>query len=346
MSKYSDLKLEAVAIGSLPHNNIKEAMLIVEKNFKNIPFFPQLVNFNKNEGMVNQILEGLPSFLHDGNENNINEFLCHYANIMADKNSPELEKYAISENFSSTFADFEKIINNTKPKYAKGQLIGPFTLSTVRAFKDSYDKTYCEIIVKLLQLKVLWLIKRIKKANARTVPIIFMDEPSLPKLRVSAYPVITQDRAVEMLSEINGTIRENGGISGVHCCGKCDWRVVIKAGVDIINPDAWTYGEQFSAYSDKIEDLLYSGGKIAWGIVPTFNNSVLQGLSVEDLVLKFKTCLRYLTNKGIDEKLIIDNSLITTSCGAGHLSEHFAQRAMDLVFDLSQELKRGFRFDG
>ena len=45
-----------------------------------------------------------------------------------------------------------------------------------------------------------------------------------------------------------------------------------------------------------------------------------------------------MTNKGIDEKIIIENSLITPSCGAGSLSEDLALKAMDLTKKVSDSL--------
>ena len=64
-----NLKLQNLAIGSLPHNDVNEAMLLVRKDFSDIPFFPQLANVNKNEDMIIQFLEGLPSFLPSNAEN-------------------------------------------------------------------------------------------------------------------------------------------------------------------------------------------------------------------------------------------------------------------------------------
>ena len=57
----------------------------------------------------------------------------------------------------------------------------------------------------------------------------------------------------------------------------------------------------------------------------------------------FEKAVKYLTEKGIDEKIIIDNSLITPSCGAGSLSENLALKAMDLTKQLSVSLKERYK---
>ena len=57
------------------------------------------------------------------------------------------------------------------------------------------------------------------------------------------------------------------------------------------------------------------------------------------MVQKFHDSVNYLTKNGINEKLILDNSLITSSCGAGGLSVKDAELAMHLVKELSDSLK-------
>lgn len=358
MNQYSNLKFQALAIGSLPHNDVNKAMQVVEKDFFNIPFFPQLAKINKNEDMIIQVLEGLPSFLPSKIENfyldsenenffeELEEFFTDYEEIILGTNTDKIEKYRISTDFSSSFSAFEKIIKTTKPEYAKGQIVGPFTLAT--SLSDSngrcivYDETLREIIVKLLSLKALWQIKRITKANSSTVPIIFMDEPSISQIGTSAYITISENEVISMLSEIAQTIKNNGGICAIHCCGKCDWKIPIKSGIDILNFDAYTFSKNLSIYATEVNSFLKQGGKIAWGLVPTLDSKALETITVDTLVEKYKESVNYLTKKGIDEKLILDNSLITSSCGAGSLEEKQAERAMDLVFELSKTLKARF----
>ena len=358
MNQSESLKLQALAIGSLPHNNLEDAMLLVEKDFSEIPFFPQLANISKNEDMTFQFLEGLPSFLPSRLENffvdsesdefyeALEEFFNDYEEIISDINSEKLEKYAISEQFSSTFPKFIQVIKKTKPAYAKGQIIGPFTLASilndVNGKSALYDETLKEVIVKLLTLKALWQIKHIKAANPNTVPIIFMDEPSVSQLGTSAYLTISDMEVADMLKEISDVIKDNGGLSAIHCCGKCDWVLPIVAGVDIVNLDAYAYSEHFALHAKVVEKLLARGGKIAWGLVPTLDSEALSKITLDDLVISFENSVKYLTKRGIDERLIIDNSLVTSSCGAGSLTVEMSERAMDLVYELSNELRKRF----
>ncbi len=350
----SKLTLECLAIGSLPHINLENAMELVKKDFKNIPFWPQLTKINKNEDMIFQFLENMPSFFIDKDSGktyletesdkffeDMEQFFCDYEEIIADINSETIEKYAI--NSSCAFPEFIKIIKSTKPAFAKGQIVGPFTLATTLVDKSGkcafYDETLKEIITKTLSIKALWQIKNIKSANPNSTPIIFIDEPSISQLGTSAFITISTEEVVEMIKEISDLIKANGAISAIHCCGKCDWDIPISAGVDIINFDAYTFAQNLSLHSKSIKSFLEQGGKIAWGVIPTLHPEVLENANLDTMLSVFEKAVKYLTEKGIDEKIVIANSLITPSCGAGALSEDLAEKAMDLTKQLSDILR-------
>ncbi len=342
--------MECLAIGSLPYDNPQKALTIVQKYFNKIPFWPQLAKVSKNEDMSFQFLEGMPSFFipQEGefcfdteNEaffDDIEQFLSDYEAIIYNKDYDLLQKFAISENFSSTFKGFLQLIKSNNCKFAKGQITGPFTLATTLCDTKGrcavYDETLRELIVKILSLKALWQVIEIKKTGA--LPIIFIDEPVLTQLGASSYLTVSHKEASSMIKEISDVIKDNGGMSGVHCCGKCDWTVPISSGIDIISLDAYAYAQNLSIFYESIKTFLEKGGKIAWGIVPTKDVSALENADLEQLVVNFKKAVNYLTKKGINEKLIMDNSLVTPTCGAGSLSDELAEKAMRLTFELKE----------
>lgn len=352
MSDLSKLKLNCLAIGSLPHDNLNKAMSLVEDCFCDIPFWPQLAKINKNEDMIIQFLEKMPSFFigkdfldteYDEFFEDLEQFFMDYEEITADLHCDALQKYAITPEFSSSFPEFIKLIKKYKPSFAKGQIVGPFTLATTLVDKDGkcafYDETLREIIVKTLTLKALWQIKEIKSANPDTTPIIFIDEPSISQLGTSAFVTISQEEVTLMFKEVSDAIKAHGALSAIHCCGKCDWSVPISSGVDIINLDAYSFAQNLSLFKNDVNDFLKRGGKIAWGVVPTLDKDALESADMDVLIEKFNNAVNYLTKKGIDEKLVIENSILSPSCGAGSLSENLAEKAMNLTKNLSEILK-------
>jgi hypothetical protein len=366
------LKLEHLAIGSLPHKSVDSAMALVRENFT-IPFCPQMVRLNKNEDMIIQYTENMPAFFSDEESGKfwletesdeffaqMEEFFEDYAEIEArlpGSTEAKLSKYAISADYYSGFAKFLEIVRTTKPAYAKAQIVGPFTLASTLVDKAGrcaiYDDTLKEIIIKTLSLKALWQIEEIKGANPAnppsggllnggTVPIIFIDEPSISQLGTSAFLTISSRDVTEMLKEVSDVIQTAGALSAIHCCGKCDWSVVLNSGVNIINLDAYTYAQNLSVFGSDVEKFLKNGGKIAWGVVPTLDKNALHAADLDKMINVFEAAVKYLTGKGIDEKMIIDNSLISPTCGAGGLSEELAEKAMRLTRQVSDFLKEKY----
>ena len=366
MTANSKLTLEALAIGSLPHTDLESAMELVKKDFDKIPFWPQLSKINKNEDMIFQFLENMPSFFIDESTGksyletesdkffeDVEQFFEDYETILSSCHSGQsravelLDKYAVSSKNSCAFSEFIKIVKDTKPAFAKGQIVGPFTLATTLVDTSGkcafYDETLKEIITKTLSLKALWQIKDIKCASPETIPIIFIDEPSISQLGTSAYITISNDEVIEMIKKISDLIKSNGAMSAIHCCGKCDWNVSIAAGVDIINLDAYSFAENLSLFCKDLKPYLEQGRKIAWGVVPTLHPEILEKTDLSEMISVFEKAVKYLTKKGIDEKIIIENSLITPSCGAGSLSEELAIKAMALTKELSENLKERYK---
>ncbi|PWL80857.1 hypothetical protein DBY21_00550 [Candidatus Gastranaerophilales bacterium] len=358
MKELKNLTLKCMAIGSLPHTEKKQALSLIEKNFQEIPFWPQLVKLNKNEDMIFQFLEKMPSFFcendkifldieYDAFFEDFEEFFNDYEEIISTPASAKLEKYKITR--ACAFDDYIDLLKRTKPGYAKGQIVGPFTLASSLCTKNGlaavYDETLREIILKTLTIKALWQVQHMKLASPDITPIIFIDEPSISQLGTSAYVGISKSEVISMLSEITDILKENGAIPALHCCGKCDWTLPIDAGVEIINPDAFSFAENLSLFSTKLDKFLQNGGKIAWGIVPTLDKKALEKITLSDLEQKFHNAIKYLTKKGIDEKLVIENSMITPSCGAGVLTVELAEKAMDLTKELSIRLKEIYKID-
>ena len=65
----------------------------------------------------------------------------------------------------------------------------------------------------------------------------------------------------------------------------------------------------------------------------------LETSNIDKLAKKFEEAKTFLVNKGIDEKLINENALITPSCGAGSLTVEQAEKAMRLTSELAEFLR-------
>ena len=118
---------------------------------------------------------------------------------------------------------------------------------------------------------------------------------------------------------------------------------MIEAGFDILNLDAYLYAQNLCLYAETVKNFLEGGGYIAWGIIPTLNKEALECINLEEAVQVFDNAIGYLTARNIDRSLIVKQSIITPSCGAGGLDEKLARKAMELTVLLSKELQEQYK---
>ena len=356
------LTLKATAVGSLPHKNAADAIDLIFNEFKEIPFWPQLAGVDRHEDMTVQYIQGIPGIVYDEQNckyyydaqndeffEKLEEFFMDYESIVNEKDFTNLDKYAITSPYSSAIPLYMEKFKQGSYNFAKCHIIGPFTWGTSLCDKDGvcafYDETYREVLIKGLTLKAVWQIEQVKKANSNAITVMFMDEPVMSQFGTSAFITVKKEEIVEALKEISGVIKDFGGLCAVHCCGKSDWSVLINADIDIINFDAFAYAKSLGAYASDMESFLKNNGYIAWGIVPTLDKDALEKTNVNELEQKFEDAVDYLVQKSkgkINRDLIIKQSFFTPSCGAGGLSLNLAQKAMSLVNELSDRLKKKY----
>jgi hypothetical protein len=117
---------------------------------------------------------------------------------------------------------------------------------------------------------------------------------------------------------------------------------LIDAGVDIVNFDAFDYGETIAMYPDAVKTHLDRGGMLAWGVVPT--SSYIREQTVDTMVNHFENLIDNLASKGIDKQLIIEQAIITPSCGTGSMDPQDAEKVFDMTQSLSIAMKDKYGF--
>ena len=78
-----------------------------------------------------------------------------------------------------------------------------------------------------------------------------------------------REDVVALLKEVIDAVHADSGLAGIHCCGNTEWSILIDAGVDIVNFDAFEFGETIAMYGKAVKEHLQRGGMLAWGVVPT-----------------------------------------------------------------------------
>ena len=353
------LSLKPLAIGSLPHKSSKEALDYVFELFKSTPFWPQLGNIDKKEDMIVQYTQNIPGIIYDKKNDKyvlemeseeffeaVENFYSDYELITSGEDVSLLDKYAITAPFSCAFDDFLKRIEKAKPEFIKGHVTGPFTFGVAICDSEGrcgfFDDTARDIMTKGLILKALWEIREFKKHSPKSEIVIFVDEPAVCQYGTSAFVTVQKSQIEEVFEQTIEAIQTAGAFAGIHCCGKADWEMMIDTGFNLLNLDAYLYAQNLSLYPKKVDNFLKKGGYIAWGVVPTLDKDELEKMDIEKAVEIFENAVSVLTAKGIDKDLIIKQSVVTPSCGAGGLEIELAQKAMKLTVDLSDALKKKY----
>lgn len=328
------------AIGSMPHTDPEEACSLVMKYLPDIPAWPQLPPRSPKENMGIQFSEGFPGIVVNGDKVRIEpgaDFETELTQVYFDAEQGNFDKYAVSLEYAAGFHAF--LSQTPKLDMVKGQITGPITWGLMVTDKEGlailYNENLAEATAKFLRLKASWQENALRQISRHT--IVFVDEPYLLSLR-SVFTPIPEDKVTILLEEVFQGIR---GLKGLHCCGNTDWPVLLGTSIDILSMDAYNYASSFSCYPGEVNSFLERGGAIAWGIVPN-NEEALSTETVSSLYDRLGEAIAPFTKNGISFKQILRQSLLTPSCGLASLSPEAARQALELVANLSHNLRKKY----
>jgi len=331
---------EATGIGSVPFVDPKAACRIICENFKSIPFWPQLPKRSFLENMYVQYAEGLPGIVCNEEKKTIHidtsKVAAEIENVYSKYLDGDVEFFKISEDRAKGLYEFPEAVKSCKNiKYVKGHITGPLSYGLFLTDQNKrpvmYDKDLFEILTKTLVMKAKWQIRRLKKIHPSV--IIFIDEPYLVSIGSSFVNIQVEDVVIKF-DELVDTIKKEGALAGLHCCGNTDWSMLLKRDIDILNFDAYNFMKEFSLYHADIKNFTSRGGTIAWGMIPT--SDAVDKETCKSLVERCEEAFKLLSDKGIDRKLI--SSLVTPSCGVGTMDETRAAKVIELTAALSAKL--------
>ena len=351
-------KFLATAIGSVPFDDPGKAIDLILSKLPSSPHWPQLPRLGLNEQMEIQFSEHMPCAVIDREKNRLyfdtsgdysEAFAQFYETYLLamdpEEGSGDCSAAALSPSFSrGIYALEEKLrTRGTKLPFVKCQVTGPcsFALTVVDEKKRAiyYNEEFRDMIVKSLAMICRWQVRMFKPFAEQV--ICFIDEPILSAFGSSTYVSVRRDDVINLLTDMVDAVHADGGIAGMHCCGNTEWSIPIDAGVDIINFDAFQYGETIAMYAEAVRNFLAQGGALAWGIVPT--SMLIREETVEGLALRLEGMMDHLTSKGVEKKLISDQALLTPSCGTGSLMPEEAELVYDRLAALSAFMKEKYK---
>ena len=346
------------AIGSMPFSDVGHAIDISLEKL-DCPIWPQLSAFGLKEQMEIQYSENLPRAVIDEEKGRMyfdttgdysDEFAEFYeAYILAmdpDEGTGDCSAMAISEEFSHGIYALEQRLTETHAQlpWLKVQTTGPisFALTIVDENKRAlwYNEEFRDVVIKAMAMKSRWQIQKFKPFAENI--ICFIDEPILSAFGSSTYVSVQRDEVVAALNECVEAVHMDGALAGTHCCGNTEWSILVDAGVDIVNFDAFEFGETIAMYADSVKAFLARGGVLAWGVVPT--SPAIREQDCESLCAQLEKVMDHLAKQGIDKQTIVEQAIITPSCGTGSMDEADAERVFEMVRQVSTAMKAKYGF--
>ena len=350
-------KFTATGIGSMPFEDPDYAVKVSLSKMCDAPIWPQLPKLGLHEQMEIQYSEGMAGAIIDEVKHRMyfdtskdcsEAFAQLYEGYIAateDGGTNDFSAMAITPAFSKGIYALEKALQakgGAKLPFVKVQTTGPcsFALTLVDENKRAiyYNDEFRDMIVKALSMKCRWQIQKFQEYAEKI--ICFIDEPILSAFGSSTYVSVKREDVVSLIQEVSDAVHAEDALSGVHCCGNTEWSILIDAGVDIVNFDAFSFGETIAMYPEAVKAHLERGGILAWGIVPTDNPEHVEKESVDSLLDKWEAAAVQVQALGFDRARIMSQSLITPSCGTGSLTLDQAVKVLEMTQGLSARMRK------
>lgn len=342
----------ATGIGSLPYTATEPALALINENLPVIPHWPQLPRRGGDEGFVHQFLDPLVRLgllekrgdkvvfpvQHPHWAQRLTDFYTIYLEAEAG-DAKALEGFSFPRTAAAGYYAFTRHLDQQgtgSARYLKGHLAGPLTIGF--QLKDEqgrlayYEDQLRDVLVKTLALHACW--QALDLARFGLPVIIFVDEPGIRVYGSSSYITVTREMVLEDLNSIFAAIDTAGGMAGVHSCDAIDWSLLYEANLQIVNLDAYQFGESLIPYVPELKTYLQRGGILAWGMVPTMEEAWSEDAA--SLLARLEQLWSGLTSRGVDRELLIRQSMITPACGTGLLEPALAERIYRLTRELSE----------
>ena len=313
----------ATSIGSLPHTDPRAAAAFVLERHPKLPAAPSLPNRSGVERMIAQAAWGIDGVqvLADGS------LALDDPNL--DPRAPLTDAGIDGEPFVALRAFLGAVAGRRAP--IKLQLTGPVTLGIALHTIGVPAQRAFAVAGAAVRSRARMLVAAAQETAPMAPLVVFVDEPSLTGAMHPGFP-IDPERTIDLVSGVLATL-EPHAITGLHCCGAADWRVVLQAGPQILSIPL---DSGAVAHAGAIGAFLDRGGWIAWGAVPTTGPI---GSTDERLWQQLSAEWCALTSAGCDPVLLREQALITPACGLATHGELQAGQVLSLTNQVARRLE-------
>ncbi len=329
--------LLTTAMGVMPHTDVDHAL--AQALSLDVPFWPQLPNYNYYEDMYVQASENFPGIVLDLEKRRLGFSMDKFAEEL----EPALARFEdpsffdISPTYSVVFHRFLEQDLSGRPAI-RGQMEGPISFGFNVLDQDDrpilFDDTIRPFLIDFMAKRVNVQLARLQQIHPDA--FMFVDEPGLQFLfsALSGY----SDQAAR--PDMENFFAQINRPRGVHLCGNPDWDFLLNLDLDVLSLDVYANGEIFSNYVPAIRRFLDRGGSLVWGITPT-NVEPFEKESIDSLTARLEEMWGALFKKGIDRDFLFSRSMLSpaTCC----LINPDREKTVDKAFAAIQTLSTGLR---
>jgi hypothetical protein len=313
----------STSIGSLPHYDPSEAVDFVIHAQPGLPAAPTLPARSRREGMVAQAAHGVP-----GIEVNPD------GSLTIDDAALDPEAPLDDAGFSSdAFVGLRAFVNAMAERRGpvKVSITGPVTFGIALHAAGVEPSLSFRVAAAAVQQRARALVRYVGQRLPQAQVVAFLDEPAMGSAMFPEFPIQPLD-AVDLVSGALAAL-EKLAVTGLHCCGTADWRLLMQAGPQILSLP--TDGGIETA-GGALASFLERGGWVAWGAVPTDRPI---GTTVERLwrMLSMLWCT-LVTEGGCDPVLLRTQAMITPACGLWRHGIPQAQQVLHFTNRLAERL--------
>jgi len=332
--------LLTTAMAVMPHTDPERALEMAVS--LDIPFWPQLPNYNYYEDMYVQAAEHFPGILLDVDQRTLkfsmDKFIAELEETLGHFDDPSY--FDISESYSAVYHRFLSMDVSNYPAI-RGQLEGPvsfgFNVLDENKRPILFDDTVRPFMLEFMAKRINVQMARLKQLNKNA--FMFVDEPGLQYIfsSMSGYNDMKAKTDLDMFFSLIDRPR------GIHLCGNPDWDFLLGMDLDILSLDIYTNAEIFSSYAPSIKRFLEKGGVISWGIVPT-GFEFFEKETIDSLKERLETIWQFLGQKGIDTSHMLQKSQLSpaTCCLVNPDKEKTVEKAFSTVQQLSETLREKY----
>jgi len=309
------------AIGSLPHHDRDEAVSFVLERLPELPAAPSLPALHRRESMIAQAAWGINGIsISDGGAVTVDPGGVDPDAPLGD---PTLDGPA--------FATLQRFLLAVAGRAGpiKLQLTGPVTLGLVLQAAGVAPALAFRIAGSAVRERALQLLALAEALAPGTPLVVFIDEPGL-----AADLPLGVGETIDLVSGALAAI-EPRAVTGLHCCGAADWRVLLQAGPQILSLPVDVGGPGLVASAGALASFIEQGGWVAWGAVPT--DGPLGG-SAGRLWRVLSTLWCSLVQSGCDPAQLRRQAMMTPACGLALHSVAQATEVLDLTRRVADHL--------